>query len=38
LFTTPVVYLYLDRFHTWWRHVWADFRGTSAEEPVLEKI
>ena len=38
LFTTPVVYLYLDRFHTWWRRIWADFRGTSAEEPELEKI
>jgi len=38
LFTTPVVYLYLDRFQTWWRQVWADFRGTSAEEPELEKI
>ena len=38
LFTTPVVYLYLDRFHTWWRQVWADFRGTSADEPELEKI
>jgi multidrug efflux pump len=38
LFTTPVVYLYLDRFHSWWRVVWADFRGTTAEEQVLEKI
>ncbi len=38
LFTTPVVYLYLDRFQTWWRRVWAEFRGTTAEELVLEKI
>ncbi|MBV8633120.1 MAG: multidrug efflux RND transporter permease subunit [Burkholderiaceae bacterium] len=38
LFTTPVVYLYLDRFRAWWRRVWAEFRGGSAEEPELEKI
>ena len=38
LFTTPVVYLYLDRFRIWWRGIWSDFRGTSADEPVLEKI
>ena len=27
LYTTPVVYLYMDRFRTWWKSVWAGWRG-----------
>jgi len=26
LYTTPVVYLYLDRFGVWWKTVWTNFR------------
>ena len=31
LYTTPVVYLYLDRFETWWKTTWREFRGISFE-------
>ncbi len=27
LYTTPVVYLYMDRFGAWWRRVWGEWRG-----------
>ena len=32
LYTTPVVYLYLDRFSLWWRRRFS--RGTRAETAV----
>jgi multidrug efflux pump len=32
LYTTPVVYLYLDRFRLWCRRVWAGRLGTAAPE------
>ncbi len=38
LFTTPVVYLYMDRFQTWWRKIWADWRGTVPRGVELEEI
>jgi multidrug efflux pump len=31
LYTTPVVYLYMDRFRTWWKEVWSGWRGISPE-------
>ncbi len=31
LYTTPVVYLYMDRFRTWWKTVWAGWRGLPPE-------
>jgi multidrug efflux pump len=39
LYTTPVVYLYLDRFRTWWKQVWGDWRGNGTPTgPELEHI
>ena len=39
LYTTPVVYLYLDRFRAWWKGVWSEWRGTGMPAgPELEKI
>jgi multidrug efflux pump len=39
LYTTPVVYLYLDRFRTWWKGVWTEWRGSGmAADPELENI
>jgi multidrug efflux pump len=32
LYTTPVVYLYLDRFHQWCKKVWKKWRGQSAPD------
>ena len=32
LYTTPVVYLYLDRFWTWWKTHWDAFRGVAHHE------
>jgi multidrug efflux pump len=29
LYTTPVVYLYMDRFNAWWTRVWGNFRNRS---------
>jgi multidrug efflux pump len=34
LFTTPVVYLYMDRLKTWWKTVWTNWRGISPA-PVM---
>jgi len=31
LYTTPVVYLYMDRFRAWWKQVWANVRGKPPE-------
>ncbi len=31
LYTTPVVYLYMDRFRTWWNGVWANWRSRPSE-------
>ena len=39
LYTTPVVYLYLDRFRSWWKGVWAEWRGAGMPaDPELENI
>jgi len=32
LYTTPVVYLYLDRFWAWWKTHWDAFRGVAHHE------
>jgi multidrug efflux pump len=32
LYTTPVVYLYMDRFRTWWKGIWAGRRRLSPED------
>ncbi len=34
LYTTPVVYLYLDRFGAWWQTTWRGFRGLPLEPGV----
>ena len=34
LYTTPVVYLYLDRFAAWWKTIMTNFRGIS-HQPEL---
>ena len=31
LYTTPVVYLYMDKFRAWWKRVWANVRGKRPE-------
>jgi multidrug efflux pump len=33
LYTTPVVYLYLDRFRLWSARKWSRFRGESPDYP-----
>jgi multidrug efflux pump len=33
LYTTPVVYLYLDRFRLWAKHAWARFYAPPASSP-----
>jgi len=34
LYTTPVVYLYLDRFRLWAGHTWARFHGEPRAQPA----
>jgi multidrug efflux pump len=34
LYTTPVVYLYIDRMRTWSHRQWAKFRGPAPEPKV----
>ncbi|HSY28399.1 MAG TPA: efflux RND transporter permease subunit, partial [Burkholderiaceae bacterium] len=33
LYTTPVVYLYMDKFRAWWKRVWTNLRGRPPEIP-----
>jgi multidrug efflux pump len=36
LYTTPVVYLYLDRFHAWFRRRWSHLRGHTHPAPAQD--